>query len=82
MSSPAPQFESIDSLELNLHHVPTLTSVHDYWKNRSTYTVFKNYLFYLCIRLGLVAILLGSIQSLIFVLTKILEFLENFRNFS
>ena len=71
MSSPAPQFESIDSLVLDLHHVPTLTSVHDYWKNHITYTVFKNYLFYLCTGLSLVAVLLGSIWSLIFVLSKI-----------
>ena len=34
-SSPAPQFESIDSLVLNLLYGPTLTSVHDYWKNHS-----------------------------------------------
>ena len=30
-----PQFESIISLELNLLYGPTLTSVHDYWKNHS-----------------------------------------------
>ena len=34
-SSPTPQFESINSLVLNLLHGPTLTSVHDYWKNHS-----------------------------------------------
>ena len=33
-SSPAPQFESINSLVFSLYG-PTLTSVHDYWKNRS-----------------------------------------------
>ena len=33
-SSPAPQFESINSLVLSLVHGPTLTSKHDYWKNR------------------------------------------------
>ena len=32
-SSPAPQFESINSLALNLLYGPTLSSVHDYWKN-------------------------------------------------
>ena len=32
-SSPAPQFESINSLVLSLLYGPTLTSVHDYWKN-------------------------------------------------
>ena len=30
-----PQFESIISLELSLLYGPTLTSVHDYWKNHS-----------------------------------------------
>ena len=34
-SSPAPQFESISSLVLSLLYHPTLTSVHDYWKNNS-----------------------------------------------
>ena len=34
-SSPAPQFESINSLVLSLLHGPTLISVHDCWKNRS-----------------------------------------------
>ena len=34
-SSPALQFESINSLALSLLYVPTLTSVHDYWKNHS-----------------------------------------------
>ena len=34
-SSPAPQFESIDSSALSLLYSPTLTSVHDYWKNHS-----------------------------------------------
>ena len=39
-SSPA-QFESINSLALSLHYGPTLTSVHDYWKNHSFgYTEF------------------------------------------
>ena len=33
-SSPA-QFESISSLVLNLLFGPTLTSIHDYWKNHS-----------------------------------------------
>ena len=31
--SPAPQFKSIYSLVLSLLYGPTLTSVHDYWKN-------------------------------------------------
>ena len=34
-SSPVPQFESISSLVLSLLYGPTLTSVHDYWKNHS-----------------------------------------------
>ena len=34
-SSPTPQFKSINSLALNFLYSPTLTSVHDYWKNRS-----------------------------------------------
>ena len=34
-SSPAPQFESINYLVLSLLYGPTLTSVHDYWKNHS-----------------------------------------------
>ena len=33
-SSTAPQLESISFLVLS-HHGPTLTSVHDYWKNQS-----------------------------------------------
>ena len=34
-SSPAPQFESIDSSVLSLLYGPTVTSIHDYWKNHS-----------------------------------------------
>ena len=34
-SSPTPQFKSINSWVLSLHHSPTLTSIHDYWKNHS-----------------------------------------------
>ena len=30
-----PQFKSINSLALSLLHSPTLTSIHDYWKNHS-----------------------------------------------
>ena len=32
-SSPTPQFKSINSWVLSLLYGPTLTSVHDYWKN-------------------------------------------------
>ena len=35
-SSPTPQFRSIDSLAFSLLHGPTLTSIHDYWKNHSS----------------------------------------------
>ena len=34
-SSPAPQLENLNSLELSLLYGPTLTSLHDYWKNHS-----------------------------------------------
>ena len=34
-SSPAPQFKSINSSVLRLLYGPTLTSLHDYWKNHS-----------------------------------------------
>ena len=33
--SPALQFESISSLMLNLLYGPTVTAVHDYWKNHN-----------------------------------------------
>ena len=33
--SPAPESESISSLALSLLYGPTLTSIHDYWKNHS-----------------------------------------------
>ena len=34
-SSPTPQFKSINSSVLSLLHSPTLTSIHDRWKNHS-----------------------------------------------
>ena len=34
-SSTTPQFKSINSSALSLLHGPTLTSIHDYWKNHS-----------------------------------------------
>ena len=34
-SSPTPQFKSINSLTLGFLHSPTLTSIHDHWKNHS-----------------------------------------------
>ena len=33
--SPAPQFESINSLVLSVFYGPALTFIHDYWKNHS-----------------------------------------------
>ena len=32
-SSPTPQFKSINSMALSFLHSPTLTSIHDHWKN-------------------------------------------------
>ena len=34
-SSPTPQFKSINSSVISLLYGPTLTSIHDYWKNHS-----------------------------------------------
>ena len=34
-SSPTPQFKSINSSALSFLHCPTLTSIHDHWKNHS-----------------------------------------------
>ena len=34
-SSPTPQFKSINSSALSFLYSPTLTSIHDYWKNQS-----------------------------------------------
>ena len=34
-SFPTPQFNSINSLALRFLYSPTLTSIHDYWKNHS-----------------------------------------------
>ena len=34
-SSPTPQFKSINSSALSFFHGPTLTSIHDHWKNHS-----------------------------------------------
>ena len=35
MSCPAPQFKSLSSSVLSLLYGPTLTSIHDHWKNHS-----------------------------------------------
>ena len=34
-SSPTSQFKSVNSLALNFLYSPTLTSIHEYWKNHS-----------------------------------------------
>ena len=34
-SPPTPQFKGINSLALSFLHSPTLTSIHDHWKNHS-----------------------------------------------
>ena len=34
-SSPTPQFKTINSSALSFLHSPSLTSIHDYWKNHS-----------------------------------------------
>ena len=34
-TSPTPQFKSINSSALSFLYSPTLTSIHDYWKNHS-----------------------------------------------
>ena len=34
-SSPTPQFKSINSSAISFHYSPTLTSIHDHWKNHS-----------------------------------------------
>ena len=34
-SSPTPQFKSLNSSAFSFLHSPTLTSIHDYWKNHS-----------------------------------------------
>ena len=34
-SSPTPQFRGINSLVLSFLYIPTLTSIHDHWKNHS-----------------------------------------------
>ena len=36
-SSPTPRFKSINSSVLSFLYSPTLTSIHDYWKNHSLY---------------------------------------------
>ena len=40
-SSPTPQFKSISSLALSFLYIPTLTSIHDYWKNHRLASVGK-----------------------------------------
>ena len=40
-SSPTPQFKSINSSALSFLHSPTLTTIHDHWKNHSNHTPIK-----------------------------------------
>ena len=40
-SSPTPQFKSISSLALSFLHSPTLTSIHDHWKNHPSRYCFS-----------------------------------------
>ena len=51
-SSPTPQFKSIRSTELSFLYSPTLTSIHDYWKNitltRRTFVSKVMSLFLIC----------------------------------
>ena len=41
-SSPTPQFKSINSSALSFLYSPTLTSIHDYWKNIGLVNAFCN----------------------------------------
>ena len=41
-SSPTPQFKSINSSVLSFLHSPTLTSIHDYWKNHQFSSVTQS----------------------------------------
>jgi len=43
-SSPAPQFKSINSLAVSFLYSPTLTCIHDHWKNHSSF-VYSCHLF-------------------------------------
>ena len=42
--SPAPQPERINSLVFSLLYGPTLTSIHDYWKNQLSFISTKTYI--------------------------------------
>ena len=43
--TPTPQFKNINPLVFSLLYGPTLTSVHDYWKNiQKTYTWLKKHM--------------------------------------
>ena len=51
-SFPTPQFESISSSVLSFLHSPTLTTIHDYWKNQAltSWTLLAKYslCFWIC----------------------------------
>ena len=46
-SSPTPQFKSINSSVLSFLYSPTLTSIHDYWKNHVLYILYLHMLYIL-----------------------------------
>jgi len=50
-SSPTPQFKSINSSVLSFLYGPTLTSIHDYWKNHSLTIEMMSLLFNMLSRL-------------------------------
>ena len=66
-SYPAPQFKSINSLVLSLFYGPTLTSVHDYWKNRSfDYTDFVS---------KVISLLFNMLSRFVITLDKLIQFI-------
>ena len=46
-SSPRPRFKSINSLVLSFLYSPTVTSIHDYWKNHS-FDMFVGHQYFFC----------------------------------
>ena len=50
-ASPTPQFESINSSALSFLYSPTLTFIHDYWKNHSFVDEVMSLLFNMLSRL-------------------------------
>ena len=62
-SSPTPQFQSINSSVLSLLHSPTLTSIHDYWKNHSLDSSDNHFSFLHFFFLGMILITASSTMS-------------------